>query len=85
MEQHLATVSILLRKREKNAQALNEILTKHSQVIMARLGVNVEPKCIEDCYGIIALCVQGTTEQISALTNEVDELIDATVKEVVLV
>lgn len=74
VKRHLATVSILLKDRKDQAPLVNKILTDHGQLIIARLGVNVQRYCVEHCTAIITVVVEGTAKEISALTTELDEV-----------
>lgn len=85
MDLHIATISILLSKREKNAEKLNPLLSEYSKIIRVRTGYNLEPKCIEDCLGAIVLIVEGAEEQITELANKIDDLQEAKVEKVILI
>jgi metal-responsive CopG/Arc/MetJ family transcriptional regulator len=71
---HLAVISILVEDRQSHAKEMNQILTDNGHLIMSRLGVNVQPACIESCTGLIALAVKGTLPEINDLTKKLDEL-----------
>lgn len=57
---------------------VNEILNQHGQVIIGRMGMPYEPKGIN----IIALIINGTTDDIGALTGKLGSLADVEVKSV---
>jgi metal-responsive CopG/Arc/MetJ family transcriptional regulator len=71
---HLAVISILVEDRQTNAGKMNQILTDAGHLIMSRLGVNVQPACLESCTGLLALAVKGTAVEIKELTKKLDEL-----------
>jgi len=73
-KKHLAVLSILVKDRHAQAPDINEILTDHGQLILARLGVNLQPRCIEHCNAMITLTVEGTTREINELTKKIDEI-----------
>lgn len=73
-KRHLATLSILLKDRQSQASDLQQILTDGGHLIMARLGVNVQPKCIEHCNGVIVLALDGNLKDIKAFTKKIDEI-----------
>lgn len=79
-KKQLGTISIMLNEREKNSQKLNLLLTKNSHLVMARLGVNVQPKCINNCIGIIILTVQGTEKEIDDLGKKINLIKNASAK-----
>lgn len=83
-KQHLATISILVKDRHAQAPNINEILTKNGNLILARLGVNVQPRCIEHCKALITINVQGTAKEIRDLTKELDEIYGIVAKKNIL-
>lgn len=70
----LGTISILIQDRHNKSARLNELLTQESNLIRARLGVNIEPKCSADCLAVICLIVEGSEAEISGLTKKIDDL-----------
>ena len=73
-KRHLATISILLKDRQSQAADLQQILTDGGHLIMARMGVNVQPKCVENCTGMIILAVDGSLREIKALVKKIDQI-----------
>ncbi len=73
-KKHLATITILVKDRQTHAKNVNEMLTENSHLIMARLGVNAQRSCVENCTGLIAVAVEGTAREINDLTKKLDEL-----------
>lgn len=73
-KRHLATLSILLKDRQSQASDLQQILTDEGHLIMARLGVNVQPKCIEHCNGMIVLALDGDLKDIKAFAKKIDKI-----------
>ena len=71
-KRHLATISILLKDRQSQAFDLQQILTDNGHMIMARMGVNVQPKCVENCTGMILLAVDGSLSEIKKLVKKID-------------
>jgi len=72
----LGTITILSGDRHNSSEAMNKLLTKHGHQIMARLGVNVVPKCTERCPGLIALAVDSTREELEEITKELKAIPD---------
>lgn len=72
-KKHLATITILVKDRQSNVVRINELLTNNGHLIIARLGVNVEPKCIAHCTGMITLAVKGSKKEITELTKKLDK------------
>ena len=57
-----------------NAGEVQKILTDNGHLVMARLGVNVQRACVENCTGFIAVAVEGTAKEIRDLTKKLDSL-----------
>lgn len=81
---HLATVTILVKDREKNSPAVNQILTENGHLIMARLGVNVQRHCIEHCTAIITITVEAGVKDIKRITKELNSLYGIVAKECII-
>ena len=73
-KKHLATITILVKDRQTHAKDVQKILTDNGHLIMARLGVNVQRSCIENCTGLITVAVEGTADEINDLTKKLDRL-----------
>jgi len=71
---HLATITILVKDREKNSTAVNQILTENGHLILARLGVNVQRHCIEHCTAIITIVVEASASDVAKITKKLDNL-----------
>lgn len=71
---HLAVISILVEDRHVHAKEMNELLTLNGNLIMSRLGVNVQPACLKGCVGLLALAVKGTALEIKDLTKKLNDL-----------
>jgi len=78
MERRVGSVIILIQTRE-SVQDLNEIISKHSQIIIGRQGL---PR--SDGQSIISLVLEGTTDQIGSLTGQLGRLSGIQVKSVLL-
>lgn len=78
MEKRVGSAIILIQERE-SVQQLNEILSKHSQIIFGRLGL---PR--SNGQSIISLVLEGTTDEIGSLTGQLGRLSGIQVKSVLL-
>jgi putative iron-only hydrogenase system regulator len=78
MEKRIGAVLIQVENRE-NVQLLNEIISKHSQIIIGRQGL---PRI--NGLSIISLVLEGTTDQIGSLTGQLGRLNGIQVKSVLL-
>lgn len=71
---HIATVSILVKEREAHAGKVNEILSRHGNRIISRLGVNLGRAGVGNYSGLITVVVEGSAAELKALTDELDGL-----------
>lgn len=75
MEKRLGIVAVLADNRE-SIPRMNSIASEYHQIIRARQGLPFPDKNIQ----IISLIVEGTTDQIGALTGKLGKLPGLTVK-----
>jgi putative iron-only hydrogenase system regulator len=78
MEKRVGVALIQVEDRE-NVQLLNEIISKHSQIIIGRQGL---PR--SNGQNIISLVLEGTTDQISSLTGPLGRVRGIQIKSVLL-
>ena len=78
MEKRIGTAIIRVDDRE-NVQLLNDIISKHYQIIIGRQGL---PR--SDGHNVISLVLEGTTDEISSLTGQLGRLNGIQVKTVLL-
>jgi hypothetical protein len=74
IKKHLGTINILIKDRQMHAKDVQKILTKNGHLIRARLGLNIEPRCIENCTGLISVIIEGTAKEIEDITKQLDKL-----------
>jgi len=74
----IGVVSIIIHNRKESAMRVNEIITQYGDSIIGRMGIPYETKGIH----IIALIINGTTDDIGALTGKLGSLPDVEVKSV---
>jgi hypothetical protein len=84
MKKHLASITILVENRQTHAQDVQKILTDMGHLILARLGVNPQRACIENCTGIIVVVVEGSTKEINDLVRGLDSLYGIVAKATVM-
>lgn len=76
MEEHrLGTVGIVVEDMEASA-AINTILHQHADIIVGRLGIPYRSRGV----AIIALAVDGSMEEISAMTGKLGKISGVSVK-----
>ena len=76
MEKHLGAVVIIIKKREEAAPKVNDILTHFGNIIVSRMGFPYEKRQVN----VITLIVDGTTDEIGALTGKLGMYKNVTVK-----
>ena len=69
MEKRIGSIIILVREKEHIHQ-LNDILTYHASIIIGRQGIPLKERSIS----IISLIIEGTVNEINALTGQLGKL-----------
>ncbi len=77
MEQStLGTITLVLKNRLESANAVNEVISKFGGTVIGRIGLPYEKRNLN----IITLVVDATTDEIGALTGQLGQLPEVTVK-----
>lgn len=76
MERRLGVIGILVENRDNDAKKINEILSEHSDIIVGRMGIPYRVKNIS----VISLIVDGSTDEIGAMTGKLGNLKSVKVK-----
>ncbi len=76
MEKRLGFIGIIIEEREANALAVNELLSKHGKLIVARMGVPYEKR---SCSAL-TLIIDATTDELGVLTGKLGALPGISVK-----
>ncbi|HOK60096.1 MAG: TM1266 family iron-only hydrogenase system putative regulator [Tenuifilum sp.] len=79
MEKRIGAALILVENRE-SASRLNQILSAHADIIIARQGIPLQQRGIS----VISLVLEGTTDEIGALTGPIGKLSGVQVKTLML-
>ena len=74
--QRIGTVSIIVHNRAESARRVNEIISTYGEIVVGRLGLPYGAKAVH----IIALIVDGTNDEIGALTGKLGALPGVDVK-----
>ena len=69
MEKRIGTIAIFIRDREA-APSVNQILSEHVGIILCRQGLPFHDRSV----AVISLIVEGTMNQINALTGPLGRL-----------
>ena len=78
MSQRIGTVTIIITDRINQSVRVNEILSKHADIIIGRMGLPYSSKKIS----IICLIVNGSTDQLGSLTGQLGSIEGVQVKSV---
>jgi putative iron-only hydrogenase system regulator len=76
MDKRIGTVTIIITRRESQAENVNRILSEFGNIIIGRMGIPHAPKDLN----IIALIVHASTDEIGALTGKLGALAGVQVK-----
>ncbi len=77
MEKRIGSALILIQDN-KEVFRLNEILSRHANIIIGRQGIPLREKKIN----LISLVLEGSTDEIGALTGQIGRLMGIEVKSV---
>ena len=77
MEKRIGVIAILVTDKS-NIQQLNTVISLHGDIILGRQGMPLRDKGVS----IISLIVEGTTDQIGAITGKIGRLAGIQVKSV---
>ena len=75
MEKRLGAALILVENRD-SVNKLNQILSLHADVIIARQGIPMKDRSVS----VISLVLEGTSDELSALTGPIGKLDGVQVK-----
>lgn len=69
MEHRIGVIGIVVEDRN-NAQKINSILGDHNEVIVGRMGIPYRERGVS----VISLIVDGSTDEIGAMTGKLGNL-----------
>ncbi|MGO0122834.1 TM1266 family iron-only hydrogenase system putative regulator [Desulfothermobacter acidiphilus] len=76
MEKRIGVVGIIVENRLENAPRVNAILSEHARMILGRMGIPDQERNV----GLITLVIEGTTDEIGALTGKLGSVPGVAVK-----
>ncbi|SHF16505.1 putative iron-only hydrogenase system regulator [Caldanaerobius fijiensis DSM 17918] len=76
MEKRIGVIGIVVEHREQVADELNRILSLYGDIIVGRMGIPYRDRGLS----VISLIVDGTTDDIGALTGKLGNLPGVRVK-----
>lgn len=75
MNERIATLSVFIEKKE-SVKKVNDILSEFSELIVSRMGIPYREKRVS----VIVLILDGTNEDMSALSGRIGNLEGVSVK-----
>ncbi len=75
----IAVVGIIVRNRKEDSEKVNEILSQYGHLVVGRMGIPYKDKGIS----VISLIVDGTNDDIGALTGKLGNISGIKVKSAV--
>lgn len=79
MEKRIGSALILVEDNSE-VSLLNDILSRHAQIIISRQGVPLRERKIN----LISLVLEGSTDEIGALTGQVGRLRNIRIKSILI-
>mgnify|MGYP002642062412 CR=1 FL=1 len=75
-DRRIGAIAIIVNNHDCAFDALNKILHDYSHIIIGRLGLPYRERNLS----IISLIVDGSTDEVGAMTGRIGQLEDVTVK-----
>ncbi|NPV81433.1 MAG: CopG family transcriptional regulator [Firmicutes bacterium] len=69
-ERRLGVIGIVIEDREKSAAQVNALLSQYGDIIVGRMGIPYRAEGVS----VISLIVDGTTDEVGALTGRLGSL-----------
>lgn len=76
MDRRIGVVGIVVEDRENAARKINGILSEYSEIIVGRMGIPYRERNIS----VISLIIDGSTDEIGAMTGKLGSLKGVKVK-----
>ncbi|MCG9967184.1 iron-only hydrogenase system regulator [Pelotomaculum terephthalicicum JT] len=76
MEERIGVIGIVVEDRENAARKINSILSEHAEIIVGRMGVPYRERNLS----VISLIIDGTTDEIGAMTGKLGGIMGVQVK-----
>ena len=80
MDRRVGVIGIMVENREEASRRINTILTEYGEIVVGRMGIPYRERNLS----IISLIVDGSTDEIGAMTGKLGALQGVKVKTVLL-
>lgn len=77
-KRRLGVVAVILKNPDRAFSSFNELLHEYSGIIVGRMGLPYKERGVS----VVSLIVDGTNEEIGAMTGKIGQLPDVSVKAV---
>lgn len=81
MRNRISVIGILVEDRSKSAERINRILSEFGNIIVGRMGIPYRERNIS----VITIIVDGTNDEIGALTGKLGQVTKVKVKSSILI
>ena len=81
MKNRICIIGITISNRRESAGQVNQILTDFGEMIIGRMGVPYRERKVS----VIVVIVDGSNDQIGALTGKLGQIINVKVKSTILI
>lgn len=75
-DKRVGVIGIVIDEPQEIVEKVNRLLSAYSNIIIGRMGIPRQ----EENIGVIALIVEGTSDDVGALTGKLGNLTGVTVK-----
>ena len=79
MNNRISIIGIVVKNRKEVAPKINQIITDFGEIVIGRMGIPYRERNLS----VISLIVDGTTDQIGALTGKLGQLEGVRVKSII--
>ncbi len=76
LDKRIGVVGVVIEDRENGVKIVNDILSKYAEIIVGRMGIPYRERKI----AVISLIVDGTTDEIGAMTGQLGTVPGVNVK-----
>lgn len=80
MEERIGVIGIVVDDRDNASQRINSILSEYSKTIVGRMGIPYRERNLS----VISLIIDGTTDEIGAMTGKLGSIKGVQVKTALL-
>jgi putative iron-only hydrogenase system regulator len=75
-DKRIGVIGVVIEDRENGVKTVNDILSKYAEIIVGRMGIPYRERKI----AVISLIVDGTTDEIGAMTGQLGTVPGVNVK-----